>query len=48
MPQLYGKIRINGKELSQYESVIVDSSDNDRKFGMKASLEMEQSIGDTE
>ena len=48
MPQLYGKIRINGKELFQYESVIVDSNDNDRKFGMKASLEMEQSIGDTE
>ena len=48
MPQLYGKIRINGKELSQYESVIVNSDDMDRKFGMKASLEMEQSIGDTE
>ena len=48
MPQLYGKIRINGKELSQYESVIVDSSDNDRKFGMKTKLEMEQGIGNTE
>ena len=48
MPQLYGKIRINGKELFQYESVIVDSSDNDRKFGMKTKLEMEQGIGDTE
>ena len=48
MPQLYGKIRINGKELSQYESVIVDSSDNDRKFGMKTKLEMEQSVGNTE
>ena len=48
MPQLYGKVRINGKELFQYESVIVNSDDMDRKFGMKTKLEMEQVIGDTE
>lgn len=45
IPQLYGKIRYNGKLLDQWEVVSVGNSDNDRKFGISTSIEREDSVG---
>lgn len=45
IPQLYGKIRYNGKLLNEWEVVSVGNSDNDRKFGISTSIEREDSIG---
>lgn len=45
MPQLYGKIRYNGKLLDQWEIVSVGNGDNDRKFGISTSIEREDSVG---
>lgn len=45
IPQLYGKIRYNGKLLDQWEVVSVGNSDNNRKFGVSTSIEREDSVG---
>lgn len=45
IPQLYGKIRYNGKLLDQWEVVSVGGSDNNRKFGISASIERQDSVG---
>lgn len=44
MPQLYGKIKFNGRLLDKYEVVSVETS-SERKLGLNTSIEYEDGIG---